>query len=397
MAAVGPCRESRDGARAGRPPVTRRRVAVVGAGIGAEHLEGWIGAAARVEVAAVCDLDAARAAPLVARAREAGFDARHASDLDAVLADASIEVVDLCLPPSLHREAILRCLAAGRHVVCEKPLVASLAECDEVVAAEAASGRRVMPVFQYRFGAGFDALRRLIDLGLAGTPLVATLETHWSRDADYYAVPWRGRWASELGGAIVGHAIHAHDLLCCAFGPVAAVQASLATRANPIEVDDCAAIAFTMVSGALASSSVTLGASGDRSRLKLCFSGLTAESGSAPYHPAGDGWRFEARAPASDRAAAQAAIDAAVAATGGGSAGGGAVPGERYARQFALFARALDEGGEPPVTVADARASLELITAMYASHARGVRVALPLGADDPGYAGWGPAPEEGAG
>jgi predicted dehydrogenase len=62
--------------------------------------------------------------------------------------------------------------------------------------------------------------------------VVASLETHWNRGPDYYAVPWRGTWAGEAGGAILGHAIHAHDLLCRYFGPVAQVQAQLATRVN---------------------------------------------------------------------------------------------------------------------------------------------------------------------
>jgi predicted dehydrogenase len=57
-------------------------------------------------------------------------------------------------------------------------------------------------------------------------------------------VPWRGTWAGEAGGAILGHAIHAHDLLCRYFGPVAQVQARLATRVNEIETEDCAAVSM---------------------------------------------------------------------------------------------------------------------------------------------------------
>ena len=321
-----------------------------------------------------------RAAPLVARARDGGSDARFEASLARTIADDGIDVVDVCLPPRLHKGAILDALAAGRHVVCEKPLVASLAEVDEVEAAARASGRHVMPVFQYRFGGGLGALCRLVDEGLAGEPLVATLETHWNRQADYYAVDWRGRWATELGGAIVGHAIHVHDLLARALGPVASVQARLATRANPIEVEDCAAILFTMASGALVTSSVTLGSADERSRLRFCFAGLSAESGLAPYDPAAGPWRFTARGPAESLAARQAAIDAAVDAYP--AHGGG------YARQFALFGDALDGGGPLPVTLDDARASLELVTAIYAADACGASVSLPLGANAAGYADW---------
>jgi predicted dehydrogenase len=115
---------------------------------------------------------------------------------------------------------------------------------------------------------------------------VASLETHWNRASDYYAVPWRGTWAGESGGAILGHAIHAHDLLCRYFGPVAQCAGAACTRVNPIETEDCAAISMGFANGALATSSVTLGAARDETRLRFVFRDLTATSGTEPYAPA---------------------------------------------------------------------------------------------------------------
>jgi predicted dehydrogenase len=352
----------------------RYRVAVIGAGIGAQHLEAYLAHPELFEAAVVCDLDRARAAALAAKA--AGC--RVGTSLDEALARADVDVIDICLPPNLHRAAILAALAAGKHVVCEKPLVASLAEVDEIDRAIRSAGRMLLPVYQYRFGNGLGKLRRLIDLGLAGTPFAGTIETHWNRPAAYYAVPWRGRRASELGGAVLSHAIHAHDLLSVALGPVRCVSARIAARVNPIETEDCAAILFEMTSGALATSSITLGAAGDTSRLRFCFSGLTAESGREPYRPASDPWTFTAREPAQ-----QAAIDAELAAW---------VPHEEgFARLFALLHNALEGSGRLPVTVADARASLELVTAIYHSAATDTTVELPLARDHPGYHGWLPS------
>ena len=96
-------------------------------------------------------------------------------------------------------------------------------------------------------------------------------------------------------------------MIFCAtsFGPVAEVTALTDTRVNAIETEDCAALALRMENGALATSSVTLGAGEDTTRLRFCFRGLTAESGSAPYAPAEDDWRFTARAPVT-----QAEVDA---------------------------------------------------------------------------------------
>lgn len=347
-------------------------VALVGAGIGSQHLDAFLALQDLYRVPVICELDARRATPLLERA-----GASLSASLDEVLQRDDIDIVDICLPPQLHKQAVLDVLASGKHVICEKPLVSSLADVDDIEAAAAQSAGIVMPIFQYRYGNGIGQLRHLIDAGLAGTPLVATLETHWHRPAAYYEVPWRGKWATELGGALVGHAIHAHDLLVHVLGPVASVQASIDTRVNPIEVEDCAAIAFRLANGALATSSVTLGSADDRSRLRFCFAGLSAESGLNPYNPGTAPWTFLARD------TDQSAIDAALA---------DYTPHEEgYVRQFELAHDAFTRKIVPPVTLADARQSLEIITAIYASNASGQRMALPIGPEAPGYRSWVPS------
>lgn len=360
--------------------MSRHRVAIVGAGIGAEHLTGYLANPDQFDVAAICDLDAARAEPLVQEARAGGSSAEYAGDIDALLNDETIAVIDVCLPPQLHKSTVTSALAKGKHVVCEKPLVASLADVDEIAAALAQTDRLLMPVFQYRFGNGMGALLDLMGAGLAGSPLVSTIETHWNRLADYYTVAWRGKWATELGGAVVGHAIHNHDLLCRVLGPVASVQAELATRVNDIETEDCASILYRMNNGALVTSSVTLGGAIDHSRLRFCFEHLTVESGLEPYNPGTGPWQFQARGPQETLADAQAAIDEVVAAHISHAEG--------YARQFERLGQALNGTASLPVTLDDARASLELITAIYQADATGTRITLPLQTDSPGYTDW---------
>ncbi len=348
-----------------------RRVAILGAGIGASHLAGYMRLPDRFEVAAICDLDEARGRALAAKAPGAVWT----PSLDETLADASLDVIDVCLPPHLHHAVCARALDAGRAVICEKPLVSSLAEADDLIARAKAGGGRLLPIFQYRFGLGAAQLHALVDAGLAGRPIAGTLETHWDRDAAYYAVPWRGTWAGEQGGAILGHAIHIHDMLGVLVGPVERVYAELSTAVNEIEVEDCAAITFRLANGALITSSVTLGAAGNTSRLRLCFEGVTVESGADPYAPAEQAWRFIARKPV-----AQADVDAVVAATPAPLAG--------YAGLFEAAADALDGRGRREVTAEDGRASLELVTAIYASARAGAPVSLPIGSGHPLYRGW---------
>jgi predicted dehydrogenase len=352
----------------------RLRVAVVGLGVGFGHVAAYRELPDRFELAAVCD-------PVTAKldiAKRFLDVPVCVESFDELLALEGVDVVNVCTPPDLHVPMVKRALETGRHVICEKPLAGSLALVDELAACERASGRYLMPIFQYRFGRGIERLRRLVEAGLAGRPFVASVETFWRRGADYYAVEWRGRFDTELGGVCVSHAIHSHDLLMSLLGPLKSVYARTATRVNPIETEDCAAVVLEFASGALATLTATLGSVREHSRLRLSFEHLSAESGSSPYKPGSEPWTLE---PAGADAAAriEAALD-------------GLEPGpELYAGQFAAFHRALDEGAGIPVTVADARAAIELVTAIYHSARTGERVDLPLGPEHPLYQGWIPS------
>jgi len=345
------------------------RVAIVGLGIGAMHLKAWREMSDRFHVAAVVDLNEER----VAQARaDSPLDVL---DFEAMLARPDIDIVDICTPPALHEPMIEAALKAGKHVICEKPLLSSLAACDRIAQIAKESGRILMPVFQYRFGNGFRRLRALMDQGLAGKLFLASIETAWSRDSVYYSVPWRGARATEWGGCLITHAIHAHDALDWLVGPITTVNAAATTRVNPIETEDCAVATVTLASGALASLSVTLGAAEELSRLRFHFEGFTAESCLEPYKFGFDTWRFSARD--KDK---QAEIDQVAASVAPARQG--------FAGQFEAFADALAAGAPPPVTLDDARRSIELLTALYRSARTRETVSLPIGSDAPDYRGW---------
>ena len=350
-----------------------RTVCIAGAGIGAAHLAGYAALPDRFRVVSVCDLDEDRGRALAGQYEGVAY----VRDLDAVLADPEVDVIDICLPPHLHFSTAMSALDAGKLVVCEKPLVSSLAEADQLIAKTKATDGQVFPVFQYRYGLGTAELHALIDAGLAGRCYAGSLETHWNRDAGYYAVDWRGTWAGEQGGAVLGHAIHIHDLLHSVLGPVARVYADLGTRVNDIEVEDCAALSIRMEDGALITSSVTLGAADNTSRMRLMFEGFTVESDTAPYALADKRWRFTARAPA-----AQADIDAVLDQVISAETG--------FRGLLDAIADALDGSPGHEVTLMDGRRSLEFVTAVYASARTGAPVDLPLPSDHPLYGGWTP-------
>ncbi|KKC33011.1 Gfo/Idh/MocA family protein [Devosia psychrophila] len=350
-------------------------VAVVGVGIGRSHIvEGYVPNADKFKVLALCDLNVERMTPI---ADEFGVE-RRVTSFDDVLAMDNIDVVDICTPPGLHYSMVMAALKAGKHVICEKPLVGSLAQVDEVIAAEKQSKGMLMPVFQYRFGNGIEQAKAIIDAGIAGKPFMGTVETLWRREADYYAIPWRGKWATELGGVLMGHAIHPHDLFTYLMGDIDRVFGRVATRVNPIEVEDTIAASLVMKSGALASLTATLGSADEITRIRLAFENVTIESDHAAYNPGEKPWTIK---PRNDETAAK--IDALL-------KDWKHVP-SRFQTQMARFHDALIGAAPLPVTSADSRRSLELVTAFYHSSATGEDVPLPIGPGHPLYESWVPA------
>ena len=326
------------------------------------------------EVVAACDLD---------EARLADFGSRHgvgrlARNFGEILAMADVDVISICTPPHAHHGMVRSAMAAGKHVICEKPFTSSLALMDDIIAAQSTSPARVMPIFQYRFGPGFAKARHLLQSGLAGRLHASSVETAWRRGADYYAVPWRGKFATELGGVLLTQSIHIHDLFLCLAGPAARIAGFKTTRVNPIEVEDCAAAALTMADGSVATLLATLGSAEPLTRFRLCFENLTLERecrGLEAPKPALEPWTVTPMrpelAPAIDAALAEApATDL------------------FFAGQFRAFHAAIVTGAAFPVTLQDARLSLELITGWFEAAESGMAVNLPIAPDHPRYGGW---------
>ncbi len=349
------------------------RVGIVGCGIGQLHAADYKKLPAQFQVTAVCDIEPARAHALAA---EQGIP-HVVADIAELCRMDDVDVIDICTPSYLHYEHTLRALSADKHVICEKPVAGSLKEVDDLIAAEARSGKRVMPIFQFRFGSGLQKLKFLVNAGVAGRAYLTTVETAWRRRSEYYAVPWRGKWKTELGGPLVTLAIHAHDALYHILGPACSVFARTATMVNPIETEDCVSAALEMADGSLCSLSVTTGSAREISRHRFCFRNMVAESNTQPYANTCDPWTFVGDSPEAEQRIQETL------------AYFEALP-EGFAGQFYRFHRALQADTALPVTLADARAALELITAMYTSAQTGQPVRLPLGPDHPRYAGWQP-------
>lgn len=326
--------------------------AVIGLGIGTEHVRAMRRQPDRFEIRAVCDPDEVRSSAVAERI---GCDVQG---MEEILARDDVEVVALATPPHLHREQIERVLRAGKHCVCEKPLVGTVAEVDDLAAIESESSGSVVPVFNYRFGHGLQKLALLHEEGVTGRLYAASMTLAWRRRADYYAVPWRGSRATELGGILLSHAIHGLDAFLHLLGPPERVYASVRTLVNDIETEDTAAAVLEMPDGGLITINATLGAAQEMSQHRFAFSGLTAESGLDPYTFTDEPWVFTGDTPEID-------------ATIGSTLARFTPRRDGWTGQYERLADSLDSGGPPPVTLDDARRVIGLVEAMYRSSETG--------------------------
>ena len=344
------------------------RIAVVGSGIGVEHIKGYQELPELFEVKVLCDVNVERAFPV---AENYGIR-KVVGNFDKVCARPDIDVIDLCTPPAFHLAQIQSALKAGKHVICEKPLVGNLAALDSVSRLANESAGRIMPIFQYRFGHGLQKLKYLVDQKLTGQAFVFNVDVAWWRDSEYYRNPWRGRRATELGGALLSQAIHAVDMVLYILGPAKSIFGRVSTRVNQIEVEDCVAMSIEMGDGSLGTISVTLGSVAEISRHRFTFRNVTAESNTEPYANSREPWAFALNAAGNEKQIKDALEQF--------------KPGpERYAGQFERFYRALRDKTELPVTLADARAALEMIAATYYSSEKKQPVTLPIGPGHPKY------------
>ncbi|MGW1623988.1 Gfo/Idh/MocA family protein [Streptomyces sp. NPDC002172] len=367
----------------------RIRAAVVGAGaIGrGSHLPALaqLAAEGETEVVAAVDIDATAVEAMCA---EAGIPHGY-TDLDRMLAEQRPDLVTIGTPPTLHRDQTVAALRAGAWVWCEKPPVPSLADFDAVEAEEGADGGPYASiVFQHRFGSASTHVRRLLAEGALGRPLVAHCQTTWYRDTAYYAVPWRGRWATEGGGPAMGHGIHQMDLLLDLLGPWSEVRAMAGRLVHEVETEDVSTALVRFANGALATVVNSVLSPDEVSRIRIDCERATVEL-THLYGHANDNWRIT---PAPDVPADEAAAWRDF---------GPDVPSSHLAQLRELIA-SMRAGERPRSSGADGRTSLELITALYKAAFTDVTVrAGEIGPGDPYYTalhgnapGWAPAARE---
>jgi UDP-N-acetyl-2-amino-2-deoxyglucuronate dehydrogenase len=183
------------------------------------------------------------------------FGVKGYSDLATMLSDEGVEMLSVCTPHPAHVSAVAEAAAHGVHVMVEKPLAPDLADCDRAIAACRAAGVKLGVISQRRLYAPVLRMRRAIEAGRIGTPILATLVVLGWRDRAYYeSDPWRGTWEGEGGGVMINQTPHQLDLLQWFMGPIDELEAYWDNLNHPyIPVEDSAVAVIRFRSGALGS------------------------------------------------------------------------------------------------------------------------------------------------
>ncbi len=345
------------------------RAVIVGTGgIAKSHVNALRAAGARVTLTAAMDLDGERAGAFC----EAHAIPRAYTDLDALLSREQPQLVHIATPPGTHCNVTVAALEAGAWVLCEKPLCASLAEMDQIEATEERTGNYCSSVFQWRFGSGGQHLKGLIESGALGKPTTCVNLTTWFRDNDYYAVPWRGKWATELGGCSMGHGIHSMDFMLFQLGEWQEVRAMMGTLDRDIEVEDVSMATVRFANGAMASVTNSVLSPRQESYLRFDFQKATVEL-THLYSYQNSDWRYSA-APGitEEELATWRQLPANVPST--------------HAAQLQTLLESYGRNERPPVSGPDVRGTIDFLASLYKSAMMGEPVTRgSIKPDDPFY------------
>jgi predicted dehydrogenase len=324
------------------------KVLVVGSGsIGQRHLRN-------LRAIGVDDLLAVEPAPATAAAA-AALGAAVMPSLDAALAKAPDAVI-VCTPPHLHLDGARAALEAGAHVLVEKPLAVSLDGVDDVLALAETRGRTLAVGYNWRFHAVSREVKRLLDAGAVGRPLILRVEVgqylpDWRPQQDYRA-GYNARAA--MGGGILLDATHELDYAWWLCGEIKGVTAIVEKLSDlEIDVEDAALLHLRFASGALGEAHLdTLQRAYARGGKLIGTEGTLVwelMEGLRLYSTARGAW--ESRPMVTD-------------------------PNDMYREEMRQFLACVRDGAEPSASGRDGRRALEIVQAARTSAREGREVAV---------------------
>ncbi|KAB0268647.1 Gfo/Idh/MocA family protein [Microvirga brassicacearum] len=222
-------------------------VAVVGLGPASQpHSRSLVDLADRVDVRWAVSRSTER---VMAHAEQFAFPTT--TDMEAAIHDPAVDAVIVLTPPSSHLEVAQICLAAGKHVLVEKPLELTLERAGRLVDLANTSGLRFGVVLQHRFRPASLRLKQALDEGELGKVQAGFLAVPWWRPQSYYDEPGRGTIMRDGGGVLLTQAIHSLDLFRSLVGVSKVVKADVRTTdLHRMETEDLVTALLELGNGA---------------------------------------------------------------------------------------------------------------------------------------------------
>ena len=338
---------------------------LIGAGMIADYHARAIAAARGAHVVGVASRTLEGASDF-ARRHDIAF---ATASVEELVARSDVGAVCITTPSGLHLEPALAAIRAGKHLMIEKPIDATVEGTDEILRAADEAGVRVAGIFQARFGDAAKVVKAAIDAGRFGSLVLCSAYVKWHRTKQYYT-GWKGKLALDGGGAVMNQAIHAVDLLQWFAGMPTEVFGWTTRRVHVgIESEDTACATLRFANGALgtieASTAVWPGWS---RRIEIC-----GESGSVVLEDDDIArWEFQDAQP-QDEAIRTTRESAAM---GSGASAPNAISFEGHRRQIQDFVDAIRDNRPPVIDGREARKAVALVRAIYDSAARGAPIRL---------------------
>ena len=348
------------------------------------------GKVAHIHAAALINLKESEFTAVCSRTPEKGkqfgekYGVKPYTDVREMISGSGIEAVLICTPHPAHAEPAVHAAECGAHVLVEKPLAASLEDCDRMIESAEKSNIKLSVISQRRLYSPSLRIRKAIEEGRIGKPVLGVVNMFGWRDKKYYdSDPWRGSWKEEGGGVLVNQAPHQLDLLLWYMGEVEELFGYWANFNHPyIEVEDTATALVKFRSGALGNIIVSnsqnpalygkvavygdSGASvGVQTDGGVMFVPGISTIEEAPYN---DLWTIPGE---EDKWKAWKKEDADFF---------NEVDAVNYyhERQIEDFLRSIIEGREPMIPAIDGRRTVELYTAVYLSQEKNEVIKFPL-------------------
>lgn len=178
--------------------------------------------------------------------------AKPFNDFNAFLAHRPMDLVLIGSPSGCHADEGIAAAKQGLHILTEKPLDITTKRCDTLIDAAQKANVKLGVFFQDRTKPDIRKLKRWVDRGVIGKPLLIEARVKWYRPPDYYSnSKWRGVLALDGGGALMNQGVHTVDVLLWLLGDPVRIQARTATLLHHIEAEDTAVAILEFASGAL--------------------------------------------------------------------------------------------------------------------------------------------------